>query len=40
MTDQKLFCDAYFNLKETKNDQANGTNRKKVSALSFIFLQI
>ena len=30
MTDQKLFCDAYFNLKETKNDQAKGTNRKKL----------
>lgn len=30
MTDQKLFCDAYFDLKETKNDQAKGTNRKKL----------
>ena len=24
MTDQKLFCDAYFDLKETKNDQSKG----------------
>ena len=24
MTDQILFCDAYFDLKETKNDQSKG----------------
>ena len=30
MIDQKLFCNTYFDLQETKNDQAKGTNRKKL----------
>ena len=40
MTDQKLFCNTYFDLQETKNDQAKGTNHKKVSALLFVLMQI
>ena len=40
MTDQRLFCEAHLDLKETKNDQDKGTNRKKVSASFFTFIQI
>ena len=38
MTDQKLFCDAYFDLKETKNDQSKGDQPQKVGRFCFLII--